>query len=54
MGIDISFLWATQGWLYLPIILDLYSRRIVGWAKSKRMTAKLPIKALEQKRSTHQ
>ncbi len=40
-GVDISFLWTTEGWLYLAIVLDLYSRRIVGWATSKRMTAKL-------------
>ena len=29
---DITYIWTSQGWLYLAIILDLFSRRIVGWA----------------------
>ena len=29
---DITFLWTQQGWLYLAAILDLFSRRVVGWA----------------------
>jgi putative transposase len=28
---DISYIWTTQGWLYLAVILDLHSRRVVGW-----------------------
>jgi len=35
-GCDISYVWTIEGWLYLAIVLDLYSRRIVGWAVSDR------------------
>jgi transposase InsO family protein len=28
---DISYLWTSQGWLYLAVVIDLYSRKIVGW-----------------------
>ena len=28
---DISYIWTSQGWLYLAVILDLHSRRVVGW-----------------------
>ena len=31
-GVDISYVWTAEGWLYLAIVLDLFSRRIVGWA----------------------
>ena len=43
---DITFISTRKGWLYLATILDAYSRRIVGWAMSKRMTDKLTIAAL--------
>jgi transposase InsO family protein len=36
-----------EGWLYLAAILDLYTRRIVGWAMAERMTASLTIQALK-------
>ena len=36
-GVDISYVWTAEGWLYLAIVLDLYSRKIVGWAISDRM-----------------
>ena len=29
---DISYIWTAQGWLYLAVMLDLYSRRVIGWA----------------------
>ena len=38
---DITYLPTRQGWVYLAIVMDLYSRRIVGWAMSQRMTAQL-------------
>jgi putative transposase len=44
---DISYLWTTQGWLYLAVILDLHSRRVVGWAASDRMKKDLAIQALD-------
>ena len=34
---DITYIWTSEGWLYLAVILDLYSRRIIGWAVSNRM-----------------
>jgi putative transposase len=38
---DITYLWTRQGWLYLAVILDLYSRRVVGWRLSDRTTTSL-------------
>lgn len=43
---DITYIWTTEGWLYLAVILDLFSRRIVGWSLSNRITKKLVIDAL--------
>jgi transposase InsO family protein len=43
---DISFIPTDEGWLYLATVLDLYSRRIVGWAMRDRMTSQLVIDAL--------
>lgn len=43
---DITFIRTDEGWLYLATELDLYSRRIVGWAMSDRMTSDLVIGAL--------
>ena len=43
---DISYIPTQEGWLYLAVILDLYSRQIVGWAMSSRMTTALTLGAL--------
>jgi putative transposase len=43
---DITYLWTMQGWLYLAVIIDLYSRKVVGWAMSPRMKTALVIDAL--------
>jgi transposase InsO family protein len=43
---DITYLLTGEGWMYLAIVMDLYSRRIVGWFISKRMTTDLINKAL--------
>jgi transposase InsO family protein len=43
---DITYLWTQEGWLYLAIILDLYSRQVVGWSLNRRMTRTLVIDAL--------
>ena len=43
---DITYLRTTDGWLYLAVILDLYSRRVVGWAFATNPTAALPVAAL--------
>ena len=44
---DITYIATLEGWLYLAAILDLYTRRIVGWAMSDRMTSDLTTAALE-------
>jgi len=43
---DISYVWTQEGWLYLAVVMDLYSRQIVGWAMDKRMKTQLPSDAL--------
>jgi transposase InsO family protein len=42
----ITYLWTHEGWLYLAVILDLFSRAVVGWALSARITRHLPLQAL--------
>ena len=53
---DITYIPTQEGWLYLAAILDLYTRRIVGWAMSERMTSDLTLAALrmaiQQRRPT--
>ena len=44
---DISYIWTSEGWLYLAVILDLYSRQVIGWAVSNRMKRDLAIRALD-------
>jgi putative transposase len=44
---DITYLLTDEGWLYLAVIMDLGTRRIVGWAMSERITAKLVCDALQ-------
>jgi putative transposase len=43
---DITYIWTDEGWLYLAVVLDLYSRRVIGWAIAERMTATLVCDAL--------
>lgn len=45
---DITYIWTRQGWVYLAAVMDLYSRRIVGWAVRARLTRDLAIAALRQ------
>ena len=47
-GADISYIWTAEGWLYLAIVVDLFSRRIVGWATSDRMKKDLALTALNR------
>jgi putative transposase len=44
---DITYIWMREGWLYLAVILDLHSRRVIGWAVSNRMKRDLAIRALK-------
>ena len=43
---DITYIATDEGWLYLAVVLDLYSRMVVGWSMSERMTATLVCDAL--------
>jgi putative transposase len=43
---DVTYLKTAEGWMYLAVVMDLYSRRIVGWHIDKRMTTDLVSKAL--------
>jgi putative transposase len=44
---DITYIPTQESWLYLAAVLDLFSRRIVGWAMSERMTSELTVAALQ-------
>ena len=44
---DISYVWTWEGWLYLAVVLDLYSRRVVGWAMADHMRTELVEAAFE-------
>jgi putative transposase len=43
---DITYIWTQEGWLYLAVVIDLYSRKVVGWSMDKRMNAALVCNAL--------
>jgi len=43
---DITYIWTEEGWLYLAIVLDLFSRQVVGWSMDKNMKTKLVNDAL--------
>jgi putative transposase len=45
---DITQKWTGEGWFYLAVVLDLYSRRIVGWSTGSNMRTELPLRALNQ------
>ncbi|CAM3987667.1 Integrase core domain protein [Paenibacillus lactis] len=45
---DITYVSTGEGWLYLASVMDLFSRKIVGWHMSERMTKELVLKALQQ------
>jgi len=43
---DFTYVWTAEGWLYVAVVLDLYSRRVVGWSMNASMTAELVTDAL--------
>ena len=43
---DFTYIWTAEGWLYVAVVLDLYSRRIVGWSMQSSMTSQLVADAL--------
>lgn len=54
---DITSVWTTEGWLYLAVVLDLYSRRGIAWGMGSRLTQELATAALtmavEHRRPAH-
>jgi putative transposase len=44
---DITYVWTDEGWAYLAVILDLYSRSVVGWALDSTLSTRLPLAALD-------
>ena len=43
---DITYIWTQEGWLYLAVVIDLFSRKVVGWSMGSRMKAQLVCDAL--------
>ena len=48
MAGDITYVWTTAGWVYLAVLLDLFSRKVVGWAASTSIDTELILAALRQ------
>lgn len=44
---DITYIWTEEGWLYLAVVLDLYSRKVAGWSMGERIDVRLTIDALK-------
>lgn len=44
---DITYIWPSEGWLYLATVMDLYSRRIVGWSMANHLRTDLCLDALQ-------
>lgn len=47
-GVDISYVWTRAGWLYLAVVINQFSRRVVGWETSDRLPRELAINALRR------
>lgn len=47
-GADISYVWTREGWLYLAVVIDLFARRVVGWATGDRLHGHLALAALRK------
>ena len=43
---DITYVWTREGWLYLAVVLDLFSRKVIGWGMGERLTAEIALSAL--------
>ena len=50
---DITFIWTAMGWVYLALLIDLCTRRIVGWATSTRCDTELALRALNNAVARH-
>jgi putative transposase len=47
-GADITYIWTREGWLYLAVVIDLFARRVVGWAVGDRLHRDLALAALRK------
>ena len=47
-GTDLSYIWTREGWLYLAVVIDLYARRVMGWAAGDRLHKELALTALRR------
>ena len=44
---DITYVWTLEGWLYVAIVIDLFSRQVVGWSSADHMRTSLCVNALQ-------
>ena len=51
---DITYIRTWEGWLYLAVVIDLYSRRVVGWAIADHIRTELVMSALRKAFATHE
>jgi putative transposase len=51
-GADISYVWTREGWLYLAVVIDLFARRVVGWATGDRLHRDLAVATLRKALAT--
>jgi len=51
---DITYVWTAEGWCYLAVLVDLFARRVVGWAFADHMRTELPLTALKRALATRQ
>lgn len=51
---DITYVWTAAGWVYLAVVLDLFSRKVVGWAVADHMEATLVLDALDRALATRE
>jgi len=51
---DITYIWTLEGWIYLASIMDLFSRKIVGWSMDSHMKAGLTMQALNMAKTSRQ
>jgi putative transposase len=51
---DITYIWTMEGWVYLASVMDLFSRKVVGWSQAAHMKTDLTLKALRMAITTRQ
>ncbi|SGY90983.1 Integrase catalytic region [Moritella viscosa] len=44
---DITYVWTLEGWMYLAVVMDLYSRQIIGWSIADNMKTEMCLQALQ-------